>query len=354
MDHHFPEKKLLNWFSQNKRPLPWRTHYEPYHVWLSEIMLQQTRVEQALPYYENFLKKFPSVESLAKAPEQSVLKAWEGLGYYSRARNLHKAAKKIVSDFDGKIPNNYNQLIGLPGFGEYVAAAVSSIAFNEPRAVVDGNVFRVLSRYFGIKSDIALSQTKKEFFELANNLIPKNGARNFNQGIMELGALVCTPKNPNCSECPISKNCFAFLNEEQNRFPVKTKKQKRPTKNFAAVLLSHKDGVWLAKRTQKLLNGLYEFPQIQFNPLQDSKKELEQKFSEEFGVCLKLKKEIAKQSHEYTHFKQNVHLFEAEIAGLTLKNKNTSNPEIIFYSKKQIKELPLSKVNQKLLLQLPN
>ena len=349
MEKAFPSRSLSNWFSRHKRPLPWRNTYEPYHVWLSEIMLQQTRVEQALPYYKNFLKKFPNVHKLANAKEQDVLKAWEGLGYYSRARNLHQAAQKITAEFGGKIPNNYNQLIELPGFGEYVAAAVASIAFNEPRPVVDGNVFRVFSRYYGIQSDIALPKTKKEFLKLGNLILPKNNSRDFNQSLMELGALICTPKNPFCTNCPLQKNCFAFLNSRQGDFPVKTKKQKRPVKNFAAVLLREKSGVWLAKRKQKLLHGLYEFPQIEFNPLADQKKELEKLFSKQFGVSLRIKQEIARSAHEYTHFRQNVHLFEA-----AFKKKTDNAVSVSFFSKKQIKKLPLSNVNRKLLGQIPN
>ncbi|MFH0954476.1 MAG: A/G-specific adenine glycosylase [Candidatus Micrarchaeota archaeon] len=341
----FPIAALLNWFSKHRRPLPWRTHYEPYHVWLSEIMLQQTRVEQALPYYERFLQKFPTLQALAKSDEQSVLKRWEGLGYYSRARNLHSAAKKIASEFDSKIPDNYNQLVLLPGFGEYVAAAVASIAFNEPVPLVDGNVFRLLSRFYGIKSDISKPKTKKEFLELAGKIIPKDNPRDFNQGLMELGALVCTPKNPSCEKCLLSENCFARLNSRQCLFPYKSKKPKRPIKNFAAVLLCQNDSVWLVKRKQKLLHALFEFPQVEYNPLSEGKNELEKKFQKQFKAKLKIKNQVASARHEYTHFKQNVYLFEA-----TLVQKKLL--EFSFFSKKEIANLPLSRVNQKLLERL--
>lgn len=336
----FPAAELLEWFGKNQRPLPWRKEYFPYEVWVSEAMLQQTRVEQMLPYFERFLKQFPTVEKLAEAKEEIVLKAWEGLGYYSRARNLHQAAKKITTEFHGKIPSTAAELKQLPGFGEYLSNAVASIAFNKPAAVVDGNVFRVLSRFFGISSDISEPATKKEFQERAQQLLPKEKGREFNQALMELGALVCVPQQPLCSQCPLQEKCFARKNNRQSAFPVKAKKQKRALRVFAAVLAQNREKVWLVQRKQKLLQGLWEFPSVPFHPLADSKKEIEKKFFQEFGETVLLGKEIGRINHEYTHFCQQIVLFEA-----TAPKKQRAH----WTPKKSVQSLPLSRANQKLL-----
>lgn len=336
----FPSTELLEWFQKNQRKLPWRKEYHPYEVWVSETMLQQTRVEQMIPYFERFLKRFPSIEKLAQAKEQSVLKAWEGLGYYSRARNLHRAAQQIVSKNSGKIPQTSEELKQLPGFGEYIASAVASIAFNESVAVVDGNVFRVLSRFFGIPSNISESTAKKEFQERAQQILPKQKSREFNQALMELGALVCVPQQPLCSRCPLQENCFAQKNGLQEKFPVRTKKTKRPTRVFAAALAQNQNAIWLVKRKQRLLQGLWEFPSVTFHPLADSKKELEKKFFQEFGETVLLGKEIGRISHEYTHFRQQIVLFEA-----TMPKKQQAQ----WTPKKSVQSLPFSNANQKLL-----
>lgn len=336
----FPAEKLVRWFKKNQRNLPWRKNYKPFEVWVSEIMLQQTRVEQMLPYYHRFLEQFPSVTALAVAKEETVLKAWEGLGYYSRARNLHRATQKIVFEKKGRIPQTAEELKELPGFGEYIANAVASIAFNQLVAVVDGNVFRVLGRYFGIHSDIAEAKTKKEFQKIAYQILPKGKAREFNQGLMELGALVCLPQQPLCTQCPLREKCVAKKQRQQNLFPVKTKKPKRPIKTFAAILVQLPEKVWLVKRKQKLLQGLWEFPQVPLQPLSDSKRELEKRFGNEFCVTILLGKEIGRIEHDYTHFHQSIVLFEAAVS---------EKSGIEWISKTKIKKLPLSKANQKLL-----
>ena len=194
-------KALISWYLQNKRNLPWRNTKNPYHIWLSEIILQQTRVAQGLPYYLKFTEAFPTVESLANADEEQVLKLWQGLGYYSRARNLHETAKNITQNFNGTFPKNYLELKKLKGVGDYTAAAIASFSYEENIAVVDGNVYRVLARYFGLDLDISQPKTKKTFQELADNLLPKGQASVFNQAIMEFGALQCVPKNPVCDTC---------------------------------------------------------------------------------------------------------------------------------------------------------
>jgi A/G-specific adenine glycosylase len=197
------QKDLLSWYMLHKRDLPWRNTQDPYLIWLSEIILQQTRVAQGLPYFQNFFDKYPQIELLANAPQDEVLKLWQGLGYYSRARNMHKTAQKIVNDFEGIFPGNYKNLLKLNGIGPYTAAAIASFAYNERVAVLDGNVFRVLARFFNLAEPIQTNEAKKIFTQLANDFLNKNEPALHNQAMMELGALVCTPKNPNCSACPL-------------------------------------------------------------------------------------------------------------------------------------------------------
>ncbi len=341
----FLSDELLEWFSSNQRALPWRNAYDPYLVWLSEVMLQQTRVEQALPYFERFVKQFPSIQVLAKAREQEVLKAWEGLGYYSRARNLHKAAQIIESQFRGKIPSDYLELLKLPGFGPYISAAVSSIAFNQDQAVVDGNVFRVLSRFFGITDDIRAPASRKKFQQIADEILPLGNARFFNQSLMELGALVCTPEVPSCGQCPLSRSCFAFVHSCQSEFPVSSKKPARPVRVFAALRVKNRVGFWLLKNKARLLNGLYSFPLVAFDPLNDSKKEIAQKVLDSFGVSVSVLREIGRVSHDYTHFRQIAVLFDAKLK----EKKDLQSDSVSFFSNKKLNQLPLTKLQHKLL-----
>ena len=217
---------LTDWYLENKRDLPWRKTTNPYYIWLSEIMLQQTRVAQGLPYYEAFTKVFPTVFDLANASEEQVLKLWQGLGYYSRARNLHATAKHIANDLDGIFPSDYKNLLKLKGVGEYTAAAIASFSYNEVVPVVDGNVFRVLSRYYNVETNIASAKAKKEFTLLAQEVISKDNPALFNQTIMEFGALQCVPKNPNCTICPLNTSCAALWLKKVSELPVKIKKLK--------------------------------------------------------------------------------------------------------------------------------
>ncbi len=252
--------KLIDWYQNNHRNLPWRQTIDPYKIWLSEVMLQQTRVAQGLPYYERFIKSFPTIYDLAKAPEQNVLRLWQGLGYYSRARNLHRCAKEVVEKFNGNFPNSFKELTKLPGIGDYTAAAIASIAFREPVAVVDGNVFRVLARIFGIEKDIGSGEGKKYFFSFANELIDEKRPDLFNQALMEFGALHCLPKNPKCSDCIFSKSCEANLQNLQTLLPIKSKKLKVKTRYFYYFVLRNKNKVLMKQRIQKdIWQGLNDF-----------------------------------------------------------------------------------------------
>ena len=252
--------KIIAWYQENKRSLPWRETVDPYKIWLSEVILQQTRVSQGLPFYNRFIRTFSTVLDLANATEQQVLRLWQGLGYYSRARNLHACAKKVVADYDGKFPTRYEELQKLPGIGTYTAAAIASIAFKESVAVVDGNVFRVLARIFGIDKDIASPQGKKFFFEKANELIPKDQPDLFNQALMEFGALHCLPQNPKCEECIFSKACVANALGLQKQLPIKSKKPKVRKRYFYYFVIQHQKKILMKERGPKdIWQGLYDF-----------------------------------------------------------------------------------------------
>ncbi len=273
-------KLVTHWYSINKRDLPWRKTTNPYHIWLSEIILQQTQVIQGLPYYEAFIATYPSVFHLAKAKEQAVLKLWQGLGYYSRARNLHTTAIHIANNLQGEFPTTYKELLQLKGVGDYTASAIASICFNETQAVVDGNVYRVLARFFGIKTPINSLEGKKEFKELAQTLLDKNNPADYNQAIMEFGAMQCKPNNPLCHKCPLSENCIALNENKINTLPVKTKMLKAKTKYFNyLVFVSHDEKTILEKRQGKgIWQNLYQFPLIETKQptnLQRFKKQLE-------------------------------------------------------------------------------
>lgn len=256
---------LLQWYLQNKRDLPWRKTTDPYPIWLSEIMLQQTRVAQGMPYFLSFMERFPTVFDLAKADEEHVLKLWQGLGYYSRARNMHKTAQIIASEYNGNFPNNYTDLLKLKGIGDYTAAAIASFAFNEVVPVVDGNVFRVLSRYFDVETDTSSATAKKEFAALAKELMPTNNPALFNQAIMEFGALQCVPKNPDCSICIFSSSCAALQKNKVHLLPIKTKKTKVRNRYFHYLIFQDNDNTTIInKRTEKgIWHNLYEFPVIE-------------------------------------------------------------------------------------------
>lgn len=255
---------IIRWYHKHKRDLPWRKTKDPYRIWLSEIILQQTRVNQGLPYYEKFVKKFPIVHHLAKAKEDEVMKLWQGLGYYSRARNLHSTAKFISEKLDGKFPQEYDAILKLKGIGTYTAGAIASFAFNKPHPIVDGNVFRLLSRYFGIKTPIDSTNGKKEFYELAESLLGKKNPALFNQAIMEFGALQCVPQNPNCKICPLKKNCSAFIKKKVSLLPVKSKKEKQRVRYFNYFIFRKNRSVLLKKRTgNDIWKNLYDFPLIE-------------------------------------------------------------------------------------------
>jgi len=306
------KNRLINWYSIHKRELPWRETKNPYYIWLSEIILQQTQVKQGLPYYNAFVTKYPTIFNLANASEEAVLKLWQGLGYYSRARNLHATAKYIANDLDGVFPNNYKDLIKLKGVGDYTASAVASIAFNEVEAVVDGNVYRVLARYFGINTPINSTIGIKEFKTLATSLIDEEQPATYNQAIMELGARQCKPKNPDCDVCPIKDGCVSLQKHLITTLPIKLKKTKVTTKYFNFLVCIDKDKkILFEKRVNKgIWLNLYQFPLIESEKSLSVNEfhllNLENSFSEpaEFDYSLYNEVDkIHKLSHQHLHTK---------------------------------------------------
>lgn len=272
MNLNFSEH-IINWYLENKRNLPWRNTKDPYKIWLSEIILQQTQVKQGLPYYLKFVKNFPNVYLLAQADEDHIMKMWQGLGYYSRARNLHFTAKSIVEDYNGIFPQSYKELLKLKGVGEYTAAAIASFAYDEPVAVLDGNVFRVLSRFFGIDTPINSTEGQKLFKLKVNQLLDKEQPALYNQAIMEFGALLCRPKSPDCMFCSLNTNCMAFQQNKIKDLPVKLKKLKRKKRFFHYLVFKSTDNEYiLQQRLEKdIWQKLFEFPLVETGGKLDKK-----------------------------------------------------------------------------------
>lgn len=275
MNNKFFAEKLIRWYLHQHRDLPWRHTRNPYHIWLSEVILQQTRIAQGLPYYERFVKAYPTVFDLASAPEQDVIRLWQGLGYYSRARNLHQTAQFIVQQLDGKFPKTYAELLKLKGIGPYTAAAIASFAFDEAVAVVDGNVYRVLARVFGIETDIGSTEGHKLFAQLANQLISQNQPATYNQAIMEFGAVHCTPSSPDCLLCPIQTECEANATGRVSQLPVKLKKTKVRERFFNYFVIVQDNLVAMRQRTDRdVWQQLYDFFLIETEGLISSLDEL--------------------------------------------------------------------------------
>ncbi len=255
---------LSAWHEANPRPLPWKNTQNPYFIWLSEIILQQTRVDQGTKYYIKFTETFPTIEDLANAPDDQVMKLWEGLGYYSRARNLHLTAKYVAEQYAGNFPTEYEDIRALKGIGDYTAAAIASFAYNLPHAVLDGNVYRVLSRIFGIETPIDLPAAKKEFTALANELLDKDRPAAHNQAMMDFGATWCTPKSPECLRCPIQQYCVAFLTQKVSILPIKAKKMIKRDRYFQYFIVRQAGSLWIHKRLEKdIWQDLYDFPSLE-------------------------------------------------------------------------------------------
>lgn len=314
--------QLLNWYKKHKRNLPWRATTNPYHIWLSEVILQQTRIEQGLPYYEGFTTKFPTLKDLATADEDAVLKLWQGLGYYSRARNLHFTAQYIYNHLKGVFPNSYTEIIKLKGIGPYTAAAIASFAYKEPVAVVDGNVFRVLSRFFGIYDDIAVTKTRAVFQNLANELILQKHPNLFNHAIMDFGATVCLPANPKCDSCIFNDNCFAFLKNEVAKLPVKNKKISVKNRYLNYLILRKNNEIVIQQRTEKdIWQQLFELPLIE--TASNNEEELFLHLSNLYPNNNIKKVTTNTIKHKLSHQQLHINFYEIDVSTFTL-NQQTS------------------------------
>lgn len=297
-DHQRWVMDLIRWYQRDQRDLPWRQRKDPYGIWISEIMLQQTRVETVIAYYERFMHRFPTIYDVAKSPLEDILKLWEGLGYYSRARNIHKTAVLIVEQYKGVFPKTYEEVISLPGIGPYTAGAILSIAYNQAYPAVDGNVLRVISRLFLVEKDITLQSTKREIEDIVRYYIPEGAASDFTQAIMELGALICIPTSPRCSQCPIQENCKAFIQGEEQNLPIKAKKAKPKIENRYIAVIYKGDSVLMNQRKEGgLLGGLWEFPGVQA----ENKKEFVEKFQKKYGLVIQPESLLLKTEHTFTH-----------------------------------------------------
>jgi A/G-specific adenine glycosylase len=309
--------RLLDWYAHNKRDLPWRDSGNPYHVWISEIMLQQTRVDQMQPFFERFTAAFPTVEALAAASLEEVLKAWEGLGYYARARNLHRAAKHVVKVRGGRIPDRYEELMALPGIGPYTAAAVSSIAFDRDHPVLDGNVTRVLCRLLRLEGDPRKTAVKAELIAAGERLLARGRAGDFNQAMMELGARVCTPTSPACGECAVVEMCRAHAElEDPAQLPTKVPKPARPHYEVTAGVIWKGAQLLVAQRpADGMLGGLWEFPGGKREPGESLPECLRREIREELTIDIEVGALLAKVDHGYSHFSITLNLFEAIYRG---------------------------------------
>jgi len=343
--------KLLHWFRKNKRQLPWREEKNWYYIWISEVMLQQTQVETVIPYYQKFIKKFSSVEELANSSQEKILKIWEGLGYYSRARNLHRAAKIIVNDYNATLPTCREELLNVPGFGPYTTNAVLSLAFNQSLGVVDGNVKRVLARQYALEDDIKDLKTLNKIQELMDSLLPSKYPSEFNEAMMELGAILCTAKSPLCSECPISNTCKAYKNNLEHTLPFKSKKARIPTNQSLACIIYQRNLFLIAKRPQhKMLAGLWEFPVLNMKNRKTEFKNAGSLIEHQFNLKTSLKHSWPAINHSYTHFhlKLQSKMFEASSSDF----QSDFYDEFKWLMIKEIKNLPLHKAMLKVLNQL--
>ncbi|GEL78160.1 A/G-specific adenine glycosylase [Tenuibacillus multivorans] len=334
---------LLTWYQGNKRLLPWRENQDPYRIWVSEIMLQQTQVDTVIPYFNQFMERYPTIKELAEADEQNVLKSWEGLGYYSRARNLHTAVKEVVEKYDAQVPSDKKELKQLKGIGPYTLGAVLSIAFNHPEPAVDGNVMRVLSRILHIDEDIAKPKTKKLFEEVVKEIISYEDPSSFNQGLMELGALVCHPKNPECETCPVQQHCLAYEHGDQKDLPVKTKQKKQKVSSYYGLVLKNDEGkFFIQKRPDEgLLANMWEFPIV----LQEEfdQKELVNWFEVEYGLSINIYTQGKRVRHVFSHV-----IWEVDVIYASVKGGQKSDGDGKFVTLEELERYPMPNIQQKI------
>lgn len=340
--------RILNWYTKNARRLPWRGSSDPYVVWVSEIMLQQTRVETVEPYFERWMRRFPTLASLAQARQIEVLSVWEGLGYYSRARNLHQAAQIVMNEYGGKIPSDPKLLRKLPGIGRYTAGAIASLAFGLDEPVLDGNVRRVLSRLFNVSEPIRSPEAERRLWELAAAHLPKGKAGDYNQALMDLGAMVCTPRSPDCIRCPLSDSCSAYALGLQAQRPVTSARPDIPHYTVTAAVIQREEQVLIAQRPSNgLLGGLWEFPGGKLQPGEDLASCLQREIREELGAEIVIGGAVGTYRHAYTHFRVTLHAFHC-----TLVNGDDPQPlqvdELRWVSPSDLKDYPMGKIDRQI------
>lgn len=341
LEHFDPEQfqtDLITWYETNKRDLPWRKTEDPYAIWVSEIMLQQTQVDTVIGYYENFMNKYPTVFHLAQAAEQDVLKQWEGLGYYSRARNLHDAVKEVVSSYNGVVPTDKEQLSKLKGIGPYTLGAIMSIAYGKPEPAVDGNVMRVISRVLLIKENISEQKTRRLFEEIIRTIISYEDPSSFNQGLMEIGALVCSPKSPKCNVCPLQKHCRAFHNNMQQRLPVKQKQKRPKTKKYITLIVRDEQGrIAIEQRPNEgLLANMWQFPMIYYEKSLNID-DIISEIKNTYHVDVTLLTKIGNLKHIFSHLIWQMDIFKTEIT-----SDYTHESSLKFVAEEELNNYPFS------------
>lgn len=307
----FPSKALVRWFRNHRRDLPWRGDASPYEVWVAEVMLQQTRVSTVEQYYDEFLREFPTVEALAEAAQDEVLKAWEGMGFYARARRLHSASQTVIEEHDGEVPSDYQELKELSGIGDYTAAAIEAFAFNGERPVMDGNVHRVITRWAGIDTPIDRADTDARIRNVLEGALKKSeNPGELSEGLMELGALICTPSNPDCENCPLFENCEAFQGNRVQQLPVTRESDEKPHHEIAVAVILENDDVLISRRPEeKMLGGLWEFPGGKLEDGETLREALCREMKEELGIEITVGAKITEVPHEYSHLSINLHAY---------------------------------------------
>ena len=312
-------KAILSWYSFSKRNLPFRNTKDPYYIWISEIMSQQTKIESVIPYYKKWIIKYPKIELVANAHESDLLKVWEGLGYYSRCRNFHKASKVICEKFNGIVPDSFEEFISLPGVGDYTAGSVLSIAFNKNYIALDGNAKRVMSRIIGIKNITKYNLNKIK--STLEKLLDKKRPGDFNQAIMELGSQICKPKTPKCFYCPITKFCAAYKTGNPSTYPIKTFKSVSPKYSYVAGLIRDNGKILIHKRKEKLLNGLWELPNLRIGSKRKPELILKKFIYANHGINIKCINKLFSVNHNYSHFKMEMKLFDCKKINSNTKSK---------------------------------
>lgn len=343
---------LLAWYRDNGRDLPWRVNLNPYSVWVSEVMLQQTRVETVIPYYEQWMKRFPTLSSLSNATLQDVLNQWEGLGYYSRARNLHNSSQMIMHQMNGIIPQDVKSLMNLPGVGQYTAAAIAAIAFGMDELALDGNLRRVFARIFNIKDELGSRSGERRFQKIGKKLIPTGFAGNYNQALMDFGSLICIPKDPHCNACPIKKCCKSYALGVQKERPVIKPKTQLPHHIFVAAAIIDREQVLINQRpTDGLLGGLWEFPEGKLETQENPQDYLKRRIQENLNLRVKVIDFLGKYHHTYTHFKTTKHVYLCQLDRKQEAQPRNSSP-VRWVPVDQLVEFPMGKLDRLIATQI--